>query len=596
VIADVPATEFGAADPVFRVTDSTSIRIALLEIEASDNANGILLEEIAAGAMQDIELHDLHITAATRSAIEVHLGSDIVIRNCHVDMLDQAGDWPGIFIAADRVLLKENRITVTPGPGITAEATVSFGRGGIQIGNTSDDVRVIDNLIQGGIGNGITLGSLTAVEAVSDTGATQWVGWVDDPSTGAYESIGMLYDIRIEHNRILDMGLNGIGVVAFFNLDAVDEFITVEGLHISGNEIRGCLNQPLDLIEDDMVGSKGYGGITLADVEMLSIQHNVIEGNGESRDREPVCGIYVLHAEGAVVSDNRIINNGPRTQQRSSSGSRAGIYIEFAIAPTTLVGSDKLPFPRQNGVPALAVHNNVVVQPLGKALSVTALGPVSVTDNQLTSRGMITNADSLLSRVSTVSIINLGISDELYLQQLMTFFAISQGKSSYDPAIAMQMAGQEGLDDRVLGRSLTSGNVLVNDNQIVCDFLGTPVNDYILSSVLVLSLDDIGFHNNQCDCNLDLISGYDLVLFPVFLFGLSVRMSDNRMKEGLLNALISAFSWGLFMNTTTDNQATHCLIIWKAILPDRTFRDRNIVFIDPTSTGFCEMFSNLAGE
>jgi hypothetical protein len=176
----------------------------------------------------------------------------------------------------------------------------------------------------------------------------------------------------------------------------------------------------------------------------------------------------------------------------------------------------------------------------------------------------------------------------------MTFSAISQGKASYDPATAMQMAGQEGLDDRVIGRSLTSGKVLFNDNQCVCDLLGTPVTNIVLSSVLIMSLDDIGFHNNQCDCNLDLISGYDLVLFPVFLFGLSVRMSDNRMKEGLFNALISAFSWGLFMNTATDNQATHCLIIRDAALPNRTVNKHNIIFIDPTATSFCERFLNLA--
>jgi len=208
---------------VFHVTDSTSIRIASLEIEASNLANGVLLEENTAGALHDIELLDLHVTAASRSAIDVRLGSDIAIQNCHVEMLDQASDWPGIFVAADRVLIKENSITVTPGSGIANAAAVSLGRGGIQIGNTSDDVRLVDNLVQGGIGNGITLGSLTAAVA-TDSGAVagQWVGWVDDPGA-AYESIGMLYDIRIENNRILDMGLNGIGVAAFFDLDAVDE-------------------------------------------------------------------------------------------------------------------------------------------------------------------------------------------------------------------------------------------------------------------------------------------------------------------------------------------------------------------------------------
>jgi hypothetical protein len=67
------------------------------------------------------------------------------------------------------------------------------------------------------------------------------------------------------------------------------------------------------------------------------------------------------------------------------------------------------------------------------------------------------------------------------------------------------------------------------------------------------------------------------------------------MKEGLLNALISAFSWGLFMNTATANQATHCLIIRDAALPNRTYKNHNIVFIDPTGSGFCEGFLKLAG-
>ena len=596
VISPVAADGGITTNPVFQVTDSTSVRIAALDIVASDLANGILVEENTSGATHDIELQDLHITAATRSAIEVHLGSDITIQHCHIDMQDQAGDWPGIFVAADKVLVRENTITVSPGQDAAGNSLISQGRGGLQIGNTSDDVQVIDNLIQGGIGNGITLGSLTAVDVNGEAGAEQWVGWVDDPGVGQYESIGMLYDIRIERNRILDMGLNGIGVAAFFDLDAVDEFISVERLAISANEIRGCLNQPLQPIAKNMVGSKGYGGIALADVEMLSIQHNVIEANGQAREREPVCGIYVLHAEGAEVSDNRILNNGQRIQQESSPGPRGGVFIEYAIAPTTDLGNPDLLIPRQNGVPAFTLHDNVVVQPLGKALSLTALGPVSVTDNQLTSRGVVANANSLAARVSTVSILNLGLSDEFYLQQLMTFSSISKGHASYESAFTAQVASQEGLDDRVLGRSLSSGNVLLADNQIVCDLLGTPVNNFILSSVLVLSLDDIAFNNNQCDCNLDLISGYDFVLFPVFVFGLSVRMSDNRLKEGLLNALLSAFTWGLFMNSGADNQATHCLIIRSAILPNRTSRNHNIVFIDPSGTSFCEPFKNLQGE
>ena len=44
------------------------------------------------------------------------------------------------------------------------------------------------------------------------------------------------------------MGLNGIGVVGFFNLDKADEFISVDHLTIIKNEIKNCLFRSLDII------------------------------------------------------------------------------------------------------------------------------------------------------------------------------------------------------------------------------------------------------------------------------------------------------------------------------------------------------------
>jgi hypothetical protein len=72
---------------------------------------------------------------------------------------------------------------------------------------------------------------------------------------------------------------------------------------------------------------------------------------------------------------------------------------------------------------------------------------------------------------------------------------------------------------------------------------------------MIMTLDDLAFHGNQCDCSLlD-----DFVLMQAFLLGFSLRVSDNRFKEGLYNALLSAASFG-FLNMTKDNQATHCLM------------------------------------
>jgi hypothetical protein len=93
-----------------------------------------------------------------------------------------------------------------------------------------------------------------------------------------------------------------------------------------------------------------------------------------------------------------------------------------------------------------------------------------------------------------------------------------------------------------------------------------------VASILILTLDDIGFHDNQCDCNLlD-----DFVITQAILIGISVRVTDNRFKEGLFNAVLSAITIGLF-NTTTDNQSTHCLYIIGA--PNLTVDHSNVSLV-----------------
>ena len=76
-----------------------------------------------------------------------------------------------------------------------------------------------------------------------------------------------------------------------------------------------------------------------------------------------------------------------------------------------------------------------------------------------------------------------------------------------------------------------------------------------MSSILIISLDDVGFASNQCDCSLF----DDFVYVQAALLAMSVRATANRFKEGRYNALLSAFTVGLVMNTTTQNQATHCI-------------------------------------
>jgi hypothetical protein len=300
----------------------------------------------------------------------------------------------------------------------------------------------------------------------------------------------------------------------------------------------------------------------LADVEHLVVRENVIEDNGFDH-LDPVCGIYLLHGEGVEIVNNRIFNNGAKTGEPAKSarpGPRGGIHIVYCIAPTVPLPLGKRVYPRQDGTPALMVQDNVVSQPLGRALSAAALGPVMVHGNELTSRGMVLSFDSLSPSMvaATVAILNLGVSNELY-GQLLLFSGLRTGQiESYqsarfeDDAVVMS---REGLDDLKLGQYLANGNVLFADNQVVLDLL-EPGLSFSVSSIMIMTLDDLAFHGNQCDCSLlD-----DFVLMQAFLLGFSLRVSDNRFKEGIFNALLSAASFGL-LNMTKDNQATHCLMI-----------------------------------
>lgn len=637
VISASPDEGSEDADPVIDITNSTGIRIESLAVEAHARGVGILVQETSGAPntrqplqVAEIELLNLHINAARRSGIEIQAGKNIEIRGCHIDMeANTRSDWPGIFLIAQDALIQDNEIRVVPparSVGVVRNG-IQTGRGGLQIGGTSEQIRIINNLIREGIGNGITLGSL---EEVNDRGSLvlPFIPWRpfgnDEPcdecapitprippfiranETGGggneedarnFRSAGPLYDITIEGNKIDGMGLYGIGVAGFFDLNEVDEFITVDGLTICNNEIQHCLNRPLAPIDEVMINSMAHGGIALADVENLVICHNKIENNGASFI-EPICGIFILHAQGAEISDNRIVNNGPKVNSRETpeQGRRGGINIVLATAPTlptrigfeqnsTLLGATQT-FPRQNGVPAAKIHNNIVSQPMGRALDLTALGPVSVVNNQFTSRGVLSIARQFTqsSIGSTAIIMNLGISNELY-GQLLNFSGIISGDiGSYTTPTIEQGAlirSQEGLDDLRVGQYLANGNVLFSHNQCVLDLLQTGLSR-ANSSVALYSLDDIGFHNNQCDCSLF----EDFISVNLFAFAPSVRVSDSRFKEGIHNAAFSATTIGN-MNATTNNQATHCLLV-SSIFPDSKVDSGNRILLNEFDQGHCQ--------
>ncbi|MGF1625580.1 MAG: DUF6519 domain-containing protein [Alphaproteobacteria bacterium] len=611
------------ADPVFRVSGHSRIRIEGLFIQADETGIGVLVETDVQGVVpQEIGLQGLGLQAARDSAVKVLGARGVTVRDCVVTMLDLPGPWHALYLRAEDALVEHNLVVVTPTlVGEIGIPTVLAGRGGIHLAGTCERVQVIDNRIEGGMGNGITLGSL--VEIVDDQVVNEDPGWVvnkDDPcdpckpgDTGVppggggrgdprFESAGALYEIRIERNRISGMGLSGIGVVGFFDLAGADEFISVVGLDILGNRITGCLFRELEEIPQAMRRFMAYGAVVLADVEDLRFYDNLIEDNGPDQ-RFAVCGLFVLHGEALDIHRNRIVNTGAKTEgdpRDLAPGYRGGIVIAFAVPGVTPLEVNRAFRPRQDGRPAARIHDNVVSQPLGQALFLQALGPVSVQGNALTSRGTIARVADPSFWATAVWILNLGWSNEFYLQFLLFTGAtadpieagdLPQGGDAFVPR------ARAGLDDFGLGRYMASGNVQFCDNQVVTDLTERQLS-FAISSVLIISLDDVTVQDNQLDCDFLI----DLMFTNLIAVGMTVRINNNRFKESLFITLFSSVGLGLIFNNTSDNQATHCILSLVSplgsmipfITPSIVERDNQELFNAISFLGFwCERLSTF---
>jgi hypothetical protein len=595
------------AEAVFEIVDSSRIGIRSLRVSAAGVIGVYARVENRAGSIEELSLNQLTIASTNRAAIAVESGRFVRIHDCSVTVGPLAepleagipiAPEPGVYVQGDFLRIECNRILVE-----SADAVVR-GFGGLHIGGDSQDVEIRRNHIQDGNNNGITLGSVKTVViegnpvrrylddigfriTVDDEGCIQidpvppGGGGGDEPGVEV-EAGPPLNDVRIIDNLIENMGMSGISVARFFEMDDSPDFITVAGLHIAENRIRGCMRLEVADLTAEIRDKVGFGGIALADADGFHMRANTIENNGVE-NVGPISGVFVLHGQGIIMDGNLIRDNGrvDSAENPLQPGRRGGIVLGLARAPVGAEIDVDLPEgssrgARQSGVPAAHIHDNIVVSPAGRALEMIALGPVSVEGNEFTAKGgifrnpfglttgaagnasasflatipfsSISSSNPVIAFIdllggSAVAIFNLGVSNEVYFQ-----LAGLSGLFLVDDLPAP--AEEESEDD---ARLFVGGNILFNDNQVVFDAFAPGVS-FTLSSVLLISLDDISLHGNQCDCDLSV----DFAMVNALVVGWSIRISDNRFEEGLVNTLFSAVTLGL-MNQTTDNQSTHCI-------------------------------------
>jgi hypothetical protein len=134
---------------------------------------------------------------------------------------------------------------------------------------------------------------------------------------------------------------------------------------------------------------------------------------------------------------------------------------------------------------------------------------------------------------------------------------------------------------------LITGDTTFNDNRVLFDGPHTE-QIFMFSSVGIVALGDVSFECNQCDA---MPHGETIVLFNgLVLTYMSVRLSDNRFQEMLGRAAFSAATLAI-MNTTTDNQGTHCFYAVSSAqalgLSSLLVENHNLSLADGIYRGYC---------
>lgn len=515
-------------------------------------------------------------TRETRSAIEAHATVGLVVRECEVRM-DASRSVHAAMYASGAALSFERCTLVTEADEeVPTEARdvafgaarASFAWGGLQIGGGSAQVRVRECTIVGGMGHGITLGSVIwrtrrgpdfwfwlgggfgffDPRDPCPQVRPSWGGWVRIP--GLEEvfpiSAGDLDDVVIERCRVEGAATNGISVIATLlpRPDEDDELafehVTIRGLRVVDNDVRGNVLRPsADVLRRSGVGVLGavpelvHAGLSFGELVDATIENNRVEGHGPSH-REPVCGIYVLLADALQITRNVVRDNGRRTRgavvdRSTRSGKRGGIVVELAGSGSATGALDML----------LRVSGNVVEQPSGPALYAIGSGPMSVENNHLASGGNDDPARTPLFGV-VMTLLDLG--------------------GAFDPE-----SGTPGF----------GGQLLVANNQIVLAWadrvrsLAAPVLAFVWSN------DDARVVGNQLAAQVRPDARVTASFAHLLAIGATLHVTGNRFSEARGDVTLSLYGLAGVACTVAHNEATHCIFSYCAV-PSRHVQAPNL--------------------
>jgi hypothetical protein len=321
----------GGFPAVITIAGSRHITLESFAVEAGHGDAGVLIDGIGnlsasapeliremrmdaviqrRGAL-DITLENLVLTASTRPtilAVRAHL---LQIQNNRIAMENVRSIWPAVWVGGTGIRICRNWVgaqktalatewqpAVVAGELEKNETTGFANPGGIQIAGPSRGVFILENEIEDSARNGVTLGSLSVVDAKGqDTGLIFGVLTVEQdpcsdtltlqpgvppasaPQGSTIAAGGALRDIQIHRNVIRNTGLCGIGPAGFFDLRKTAEVISIENLMIGSNTITNTLQAALAAEAQENFAFE-YGAICLPDVRNLIVRDNAITNYG----------------------------------------------------------------------------------------------------------------------------------------------------------------------------------------------------------------------------------------------------------------------------------------------------------------------------
>jgi hypothetical protein len=476
----------------------------------------------------DVRLSELTIFASSHPSLQVQPAVDIegdhvVLEDSGITM-DVSSEQAAVIVHGTSVVVRGNTVNgIVPAPGVGVPSW-----SGIQVRGGSSKIEIRDNEIVGGLGHGVTIGSvlwgadkhrdttgagqLTAVSGTNPRFVTGDLSKGLQNGTVQASDEGAINDLTIAGNLISDFLTNGISALTVLGMpvsNSTTELLQVANLRIERNTIENNLTLPFDSIRirsdflpfpaasPNVVGLAHpidlrvlpYGGIVLGSVlSSLVIAGNSIEGNG-STPVEPVNGIFVLSGDGIEVVQNKIARNGSVAAPNDAvndltpkPGVRAGIAVMLAgteesdtaaIQELLKIDPTTNPDTVNSKTVALRVYQNSVQQPEGRALHAVAAGAVIVDGNFLSSQGF--HGAATLNDAFAVG-------DVVFLQDLgapveitdAESIFLSEGPGAPFPgfsapagATAILVNNPPGSPRRFVG---AGGGVLFANNQVIYDW------------------------------------------------------------------------------------------------------------------------------